>query len=256
MREIQSLGRGLQILDILVNAGQPKSVTDLAAILGVDKSSASRLVRTMVNYGYVQPAPDSRGYTIGKRLFTIGWQLTNRYALREAATPYLHYLAEQTNECAHIGVYSSGHAVITDDVQSEESTLRVVGRSGRLIGLHNTAVGKALIAFGDFPLPDELPRQTPNTITDVDTLQAQLRRVRHNGYALDDEENECGVRCIASPVFDELGITIATIGISGPTIRVKNENIHEMALIVRSVACRLSYDLGYQGRYPMEPKVS
>lgn len=251
MREIQSLARGLQILDVLINARRPYSVTELAAILDVDKSSASRLIRTMENYGYVKQDRNSRAYTIGKRLFTIGLQLTNRYAIRESAKPYLNHLAAKTGECAHIGVYSSGHALVTDDVQPETSLLRVIGNSGRLIGLHNTAVGKSLIAFGDFPMPDELPRLTPNTITDIDVLLAQLDDVRKLGYAVDDEENEPGVRCIASPVFDDMGVTVATIGISGPTVRVTNDNLESLAQIVKEVAYNFSCELGFDGYSPL-----
>ncbi|MEO1439778.1 MAG: IclR family transcriptional regulator [Chloroflexota bacterium] len=246
MREIQSLARGLTILDILINTQRPHTVTELAGILDVDKSSASRLLRTMENYGYVQQARDSRGYTTGKRLHTIGWQLTNRYALRECAKPYLDYLAEQTDECAHIGVYSSGKALVTDDVQPETSLLRVAGNSGRLIYLHNTAIGKALLASGDFPLPDDLPQLTPKTPTNHTTLKADLETVRKHGYAIDDEENEPGVRCIAAPVYDAVGVTVAAIGISGPTVRVTYDNLESLALQVRDVAHRLSSELGYE----------
>ncbi|MEM6281847.1 MAG: IclR family transcriptional regulator [Chloroflexota bacterium] len=252
MREIQSLARGLTILDILINTQRPHTVTELAGILEVDKSSASRLLRTMENYGYVQQAPDSRAYTTGKRLHTIGWQLTNRYALRETARPYLDQLVAQTGECAHIGVYSSGRALVTDDVQPETPLLRVAGNSGRLIYLHNTAIGKGLLASGDFPLPDEFPQITPETPTDRATLEADLVTVRQQGYAIDDEENEPGVRCIASPVYDAVGVTVAAIGISGPTVRVTYENVESLALQVREVAHRLSCELGYEGDYPRQ----
>lgn len=250
MREIQSLARGLQIIDILVNSSSPCSITELAVMLEIDKSSVSRLVQTMKNYGYIQQAKDSRAYTIGKRIFAIGWQLTNRYALRETAKPYLDYLAEQTDECAHIGIYSSGKALVTDDVQSETSSLRVVGQSGRLIHLHNTAIGKCLIAFGDFPLPKELPMITTKTMTGLRDLEEELAKIRQEGYAVDDEENEYGVRCVAAPVFDEMGIVIATIGISGPTVRVTYDKLEGLIQVVKDVAIRLSSEFGFQSDYP------
>lgn len=249
MREIQSLGRGLQILDILTNARRPYSVTELAEILEVDKSSASRLVRTLENYGYVKQEKNSRAYTIGKRLFAISLQLSNRYSIRESAKPYLNYLAEKTGECAHIGVYSSGHALVTDDVQPETSLLRVIGNSGRLIGLHNTAVGKSLIAFGDFPIPENLPQNTSNTISTFDDLNKELDKTRQLGYSVDDEENEPGVRCIAAPVFDDMSVVVATIGISGPTVRVTYENLQSLANIVKEVAHQFSCELGFDGDF-------
>lgn len=250
MREIQSLARGLQILDILTNSQTPVGVTELAQILDVDKSTASRLVNTLQMYGYVQQDHNSRAYIPGKRLHSIGLQLTNRFSLREQAKPYLYELVQETGECAHIAVYESGKALVTDDIQPEHSLLRVVSSQGRLIHLHNTAVGKGLIAFGDFPLPTHLPRYTARTITTQEMLKHALLEVREKGYAVDDEENEPGVRCIASPVFDAVGTTVATIGISGPTVRVVTDDVESIGKTVRNAGCRLSRSLGYQGEYP------
>ncbi|MCA9914599.1 MAG: IclR family transcriptional regulator [Anaerolineae bacterium] len=240
MREIQSLARGLQIVDLLLNASAPVAVTEIAQHLEVDKSTASRLVGTLQNFGYVQQDTQSRGYVVGKRLHSIGWQITNRYALRELAKPHLNFLAEVTGECAHIGVYSSGKAVVTDDVQPDNSLLRVVGNSGRAIYLHNTAVGKALIAFGDFPLPTNLVQVTDKTITTHEGIVQELATVRQQGFAVDNEENECGVCCIASPVFDSLGVSVASIGISGPTVRVYGHRIAELGQMVKQTAWELS----------------
>ncbi len=245
MREIQSLARGLRIIDLLVNVNRPVTVTEVASMLEVDKSTASRLIHTLQSYGYIQQDRNSRAYVVGKRLHTIGWQITNRYALRETARPLLEQLAELTGECAHIGVYSSGKALVTDDVQSDTSLLRVVGNTGRLIHLHNTAVGKGLLAHGDFPLPDELPAVTDCTITNPTTLQRELTRVRDQGFALDDEENEIGVRCIAAPVFDAMGATVAAIGISGPKVRVGDDKVNKLGQMVYEAAQRLSCELGY-----------
>jgi DNA-binding IclR family transcriptional regulator len=246
MREIQSLARGLEILDVMVNSGEPQSVTELAKMLSIDKSSVSRLLGTMEKYGYVQQAKDSRAYIVGKRLFGVGWQLVNQYSLRELARPYLDYLVSRTGECSHIGVYSSGQVLVVDDVQSEVSSLRVVGGSGRLLSLHNTALGKSLVAGGDFPLPQSLDRFTSKTITEFSDFKLELRRVFEQGYALDDEENEYGVRCIAAPVFGVAGVVVASIGISGPTLRISYDKILELSKLVCDAAYRLSCELGYE----------
>lgn len=244
MREIQSLARGLQILDIIVNSGQGKSVTELAEMLDIDKSTVSRLIGTMESFGYLQQEQNSRRYIIGKRFHSFAWQLVNRYALREKAKPYIERLAYATGECAHIGVYSSGKVQVTEDVQPETSMLRVAGLPGRLIHLHNTALGKGLIAFGDYPLPDELPQVTPRTITDLEDLKDHLSEIRTVGYALDDEENEQGVRCLAAPVYNDVGLVVAMLGISGPTIRITYENLGHFAELVKQAAEQLSCELG------------
>lgn len=246
MRAIQSLARGLQIIDLIASADEPVNVKDVADELDVDKSTASRLIGTLESYGYVQRARDSRAYTMGKRLHSISWQLTNRFALRDIARPYLVQLAAQTGECAHIGVYSEGKALVTDDIQPEISQLRVVSQTGRLLHLHNTALGKGLLAFGDLPMPDALPRITPVTITNREQLIRELDITRQRGYALDDEENEYGVRCMAAPIYNAVGLAIATIGISGPTVRVHDQTIDMLAKAVMDTAEALSCELGYQ----------
>ncbi|MGB1288846.1 MAG: IclR family transcriptional regulator, partial [Aggregatilineales bacterium] len=223
-----------------VNEGRPYSVTELSEVLDVDKSSVSRLLRTMENYGYIQKMPDAREYGIGKRMYAIGWQLAQPESLRESAKPVLETLAAKTGECAHIGMYSSGKVLVTEDVQPEISLLRVVGGAGRVIHMHNTALGKCLLAYGDFPMPTDLPFFTEKTMTDMTALREHLTTVCEQGYALDDEENESGVRCLAAPIFDERGLAIAAIGISGPTVRMLPERLERLAYLVQRAARQLS----------------
>jgi DNA-binding IclR family transcriptional regulator len=231
-------------LDLIANADHAPGITEMATVLDLDKSSVSRLVKTLVKYDYLQPDTNSRGYVLGRRIRQISWHLLNRMPVREKAKPYLYCLMEQTGECAHTAVYSEGKALMIDDVQAEAS-LRVVGGIGRMIPLHCTAVGKALLAFSDLPIPAHLEAETSRTITNHDELNCHLEQVRAQGYALDDEEHQEGVRCLAAPVYDYMGTMIATIGISGPTVRVTDERIPELAQMVMAAARQLSDDLRY-----------
>jgi DNA-binding IclR family transcriptional regulator len=242
MTEMQTLARGLKILDLIANADRALGVTEMANTLDLDKSSVSRLVKTLVNYHYVQPDTASRGYVLGKRVRQMSWHYLNRMPVREKAKPYLYRLVEQTGECAHTSVYSEGEALMIDDVEAEAS-LRVVGGIGRKIPLHSTAVGKALLAFSDLPLPVHLVSETSRTITDPTELLEHLEYIRARGYALDDEEHHEGVRCIAAPVYDYMGSAIATIGISGPTVRVTDDRLPGLAQRVMEAAQDLSDDL-------------
>jgi IclR family KDG regulon transcriptional repressor len=242
MTEMQTLARGLKILDLIANTDRALGITEIANLLDLDKSSVSRLVKTLVNYGYVQPDTTSRGYVLGRRVRQIGWHYLNRIPVREKAKPYLFRLVEETGECAHTSVYSEGKALMIDDVEAEAS-LRVVGGIGRKIPLHCTAVGKALLAFSDLPIPAHLESETARTMTDHDELLIHLEHIRAQGYALDDEEHQEGVRCIAAPVYDYMGTAIATIGISGPTVRVTDERIPWLARRVMEAARELSDDL-------------
>jgi DNA-binding IclR family transcriptional regulator len=245
MAEIQSLTRGLKILDYIIDAKRSVSITELADALAMDKSTVSRLVSTLVSGDYVQPESGSRRYVPGRRLYNASWQILNRLPVREKARPYLTRLVKDTGECAHTAIYSEGKALVIDDVEGE-ATLRVAGQTGRRIPLHCTAVGKGLLAFANVPLQDALIARTPHTITDLSRLQSHLDEIRARGYALDDEEYEAGVRCIAAPVGDTNGMAIATIGISGPTVRVTRDRVEPLSRIVMQAAAELSVELGYR----------
>lgn len=242
MSEIQSLARGLKILDQFVEAGGSLSITELSHQLDLDKSTVSRLVRTLVHYEYAQPDPGTRRYMLGKKVTRMSWQLLNRMPIRDQAKPFLFQLMNATGECAHTAVYSDKQALVIDDVEASAS-LRVVGGIGRLIPLHCTAVGKCLLAFSNVPLPSELPRRTNSTLTTFDGLNANLDVIRQVGYALDDEENDYGVRCIAAPVYDHTAQAIACIGISGPTVRMTDDRLDMLAAKVIAAARDLSAQL-------------
>lgn len=247
MTEMQTLARGLQILDLIASSDRAMSITEISKLLNLDKSSVSRSVKTLVNYDYVQPDLHSRGYVLGRRIRQISWHYLNRIPVREKAKPYLYRLVAQTGECAHTAVYSEGRALMIDDVEAEAS-LRVVGGIGRLIPLHCTAVGKALLAFSDLPLPPFLEAETARTITDHNALTIHLEQIRMRGVALDDEEHQEGVRCLAAPVYDYMGTVIAAIGISGPTVRVTDDRLPELFQRVKEAAQELSADLCHAAR--------
>lgn len=246
MSEIQSLARGLKILDYILNANRGVGVTELAEALDLDKSTVSRLVSTLAQQQFLQHEPGSRRYVIGMRLYRASWQILHRWPLREIARPYLVQLVAETGECSHAAIYLAGKALVIDDVEGE-ATLRVAGQTGRRLPLHCTAVGKGLLAFAKVPIIGELSYRTPKTITDPEQLIPHLEDIRRQGYAVDDEEYDEGVRCIAAPVCDYTGMTIATIGVSGPSVRVTRERVGAMAQYVVQAARRLSAELGYRG---------
>ncbi len=247
MSEVQSLARGLRILDMLVEADDSLSITELSIQLGLDKSTVSRLMQTLVKCNYAQPDPGTRRYIVGKKITQVSWQLLNRVPIRDQARPILYDLMNATGECAHTAVYSQKQALVIDDVEAP-SSLRVVGGVGRLIPLHCTAVGKCLLAFSDIPLPTEMPARTQHTITTFDHLSKHLKAIRELGYALDDEENDYGVRCIAAPVYDHRQQAIACIGISGPTVRMTDDRLDELAQQVMTAAYQLSAQLQTSAR--------
>ncbi len=244
MAEIQSLARGLKILNLLEQARSGMGTTEVAREMRIDKSSASRLLHTLANYGFVAQDEGTARYQLGPRLLSLGQRLLDRISLRDHARPTLRKLVDETGECAHLAILAQRQALYIDQAESS-AALRVESEIGTLSPLHCTALGKAMLAFGDGALPEVLLPFTQRTITDQAVLQAQLLQIRQRGYAIDDEEYNYGVRCVAAPVHDHRGLLLGAIGISGPGGRVTLERIDEFGVIVRQVAADLSAKLGY-----------
>lgn len=246
------LERGLQVLDLLiemesdpVRRSDNLSVQQVATELGVHKSTASRLMQTLVASGYAMPNPDGkRGFRLGPALQTHTPASEAQQILAEHAHPFLERLVELTGECAHAAVASGSSVLVIDDVETGHQ-LRVVAGKGRRVPVHCTSAGKVLSAFGLVPAPDELSPRTPNTITAAEDFKSHLAEVRAARFAIDDEENYLGVRCISAPVFDgQGGRAIGCIGVDGPTIRMSDVEIEQMARTVVSIASQLSDAIG------------
>ena len=244
MSEVQTLARGLRILEILAAAQDSVGVTELSKKIGVDKGSVSRLVQTLVKYRFAERDQKTRRYRLGSKISQMNQQMERHTHLNQLAKPFLHELVDKTGENAHLAVYAQKKALVIADVESPAS-LRVVSGVGRRIPLYCTAVGKSLLAFCNVPLPEYLPQLTPRTITDYDEFTLHLEQIAHAGIAVDDEEHIIGVRCLAAPVYDYSGKAIAAIGISGPAVRVTPQHLPKLIKIVTNIATALSKSLGY-----------
>ena len=244
MPEIQSLARGLIILEKLANAPDGLGITEMADEFGIDKGSISRLLQTLAHYGYAEKNPSTRRYLIGPQIVRLSRAALARMPLRDTAKPYLDQLVKLTGECAHLAILAQGQALYIDQAESPMA-LRVNSGVGTIAPLYCTALGKVLLAFANGPFPAELPGFTMRTITDPNLLRMHIEQVRTLGYAIDDEEYSYGVRCIAVPVYDFRDKCIAAIGISGPSNRVPLEDIPRMAQdvieTVKPLSARLSF---------------
>jgi len=244
MGEIQSLARGLKVLDLLGQSREGVSITELAAALGVDKGSASRLVSTLARYGYAGKDGSTRRYRLGPQVVSLSRSLLLGMPLRETAKPFLHELTGRTGECSHLAVLMQGKALYVDQVESP-ATLRVNVEVGQTAPLHCTALGKVLLACGDPELPMPLEAFTPRTLTDPDRLAKHLAQVRRQGYAVDDEEYDRGVRCLAAPVYGLGAAVVGAIGISGPATRMTHARLAGLAAVVVGIGRALSERLQF-----------
>jgi IclR family acetate operon transcriptional repressor len=248
MGTIQSLERGLRILDALVEAdadpmrrGRGVPLAVIAAELDVHKTTALRLVQTLVASGYAAAA-DGHGYVLGPAMRREAVLALGTQHLRRAARPFLEQLVDLTGECAHAAVADGDRVLVIDDVETAHP-LRVVATSGRHVALHCTSAGKCLLAYGLADLPASLPGRTPRTITTPDALLAHLEQVRAQGYAFDDEENDTHTRCISAPVLGPGGTPVGCIGIDAPSVRLTPDRVPAAAAHVVEVARRLSLSL-------------
>jgi DNA-binding IclR family transcriptional regulator len=253
---VQTIERVSQILDILGQNPQGISVRDLSLKVNLPKGTTHRLLSSLQFFGYVRQDSKTRDYSLGFKLVELGNLLLGQIDLRKEAEPFLKELADRTRETVHIVVLDRIEIVYIDKVEGDHnpSGLRMASRIGLRNPAHSSAVGKVLISH----LPDEelnqlfrgkgLPKRTDNTITDSAQLKEHLKMVRSQGYAVDDEENEKGVRCVGAPIYNEAGNAVAAISISGPAFRVTKKLVQDsLKKEVMETASKISQRLGYRG---------
>ena len=199
---VQAIERGCRILDHLSRGKQSYSIQDLSLDLHLPKPTIHRILSTLRHFGFVVQDEISKQYRLGFRLVELGQTVLDQIDLRKAAEPFLNELASLVQETVHLVILDQVEIVYLDKVEkvSDPKSLRMVSRIGRRNPAHACAVGKVLLAF----LPDSerdeiitqkgLPRKTRNTIVHSGKLKEHLADVRAQGYAVDDEENEEGIR--------------------------------------------------------------
>jgi IclR family transcriptional regulator, acetate operon repressor len=244
---VQSLERAFTLLELMAEDGGEVPLSRLAVGSGLPLSTIHRLVRTLVARGYVRQLP-SRRYVLGPRLIHLG-ESSSR-ALSHWAVPHLSDLVDGTGETANMAMLDGDRVVYVAQVPSRHS-MRMFTEVGRRVYLHSTGVGKALLA----QLPRQtareiveragMPRRTPRTITDPDEFMAELDRISQQGYAIDDGEQEAGVRCVAVPVLGGPGQT--ALSVSGPEGRVTMESVPQFAELLQASAAELAAELHENG---------
>lgn len=248
---IQAIERAVAILNSF-SADEPElRVVQLAERLELHKSTVHRFLANLEAAGLVERNLRNGHYRLGMRIFELGGLVMQRMDLWEEALPFLEGLVRDTGETGHLAVLDGGEAIYIERVETRRA-LRVPSAIGRGYPAHATNLGKVLLAYSD---PHEVTRIvsehglvgfTPNTITDLDDLHAELAVIRDRGYAIDNEEYDEGLRCIGAPVRDHNGAVIAAVGIGGPVTRVTPSRIDELSQLVMTAARGLSHRLGAQ----------
>jgi DNA-binding IclR family transcriptional regulator len=242
-REIGSVARALVVLQELRDAEHGLGVNELARRIGVNASTASRLLATLEQGALVQRDPAGGPYRLGLGLVTLADRVLSRLDLQALARPILVELMERTGETATLSLPGEREAITVDSVPSRSSVVSMA-RLGRPSVSHATAVGKVMLAFGGRPLPRErdLTALTPRTIVDRAELASEVVAVRQRGYGTVFGEREVDVNAIAAPVFGRGSALAAILGVQAPAIRLPDPTVALADL--REAAASLSRALG------------
>jgi len=247
----QVLDRVVQILECFGPERTDLRLVEIAAATGLHKSTLYRLLEAMRAHRLIGFNAQSGCYHPGLKLFEIGSLAAGRFALERHAHPTLEHLATVSGETAHLCVLDGSDVVYIAKVECTR-TLRIPSAVGQRNPAYCTGVGKAILAFlaaeqiESYIAGTPLKPFTRKTLTTASELRANLRQVAVQGYAVDDQEREDGVRCVAAPVLDHAGDVVAAISIAGPSIRVTRERIAELASHVVRAADEISAELGYR----------
>ena len=247
---VKSVSRALDIITILSLKKGGLGVTEIANQIDINKSSVYRILSTLVQYGYVEQDEETGRYKLGYKFLEISSRLLDSIDLRGEARPVLQELETETNEAIHLVVYDQAEVVYIEKLEGNE-TLRMHSKVGKRAPMHCTSVGKAILA--NLPLETVLaiieqkgmPVHTVHTFTDKDDLLHELQMVREKGYALDLEENENGITCIAAPIFNHTGKVMAAVSISGPTLRMTDDRLDQLKSRMIQTGLKISNRLGY-----------
>ena len=223
---VQTIERVSLILDMVGQNPQGMSIRDLSAGLKLPKGTVHRLLSSLSYFGYIRQDPETKCYFLGLKLMVLNAQLADQLDLRKVAEPILRDLAEKTKQTAHMVILDRNEVVYIEKIETQQPAggLKMASRVGSRNPVHSSAVGKVLLSYS----PDEvveiflqekgLPRRTANTFTDPALFRGHMKVVKSQGYAIDDEENEQGIRCLGAPIFDGRGRAVAAISVFGPRL--------------------------------------
>jgi DNA-binding IclR family transcriptional regulator len=243
--------RALAMLEAVALESEGLTNAEISRKLNIPKSSASYILRTMETRGYVARDAESGKYRVGLKILSLSRGALDGRDVRSVALPIMRHLTQQTGLTCHLAVLDGPEAVYIEKVEPE-GFIRMDTWVGRRMRVHATSVGKAIVAH----IPEErleqivrkggMEKRTSKTITSLPRLLKELEKVRAQGYAVDDEENNLGARCVGAPVFNERGAIEASLGLSGTTQQVSPHTMPRILEALKHAARRISVGMGYR----------
>lgn len=248
---IQALDRALKILDLFDEHTTELKITEISARMELHKSTIHSLLKTLQLHGYINQDMETGKYKLGLKLLEKGQLMLQGLDIRTVARKHLTALSEQTGQTTHLVILDGKEGVYLDKVEGEKAAIRY-SRIGRRISLHSSAVGKVLTAFRTKDEIDMLLRNyhfskiTEATITDREAFLHELNQVNEQGYSIDNQENEPGVRCAATPIFEHNGSVVAAISISTLISTVDDLLFKQYIALLKKEAETISQTLGFR----------
>lgn len=233
--------RALTILECLDSSRRGLNIAEMSRRLNIPRSSAHVIVLTLERLGYVEREPGGLHYSLGLKAYILGRGMTKTLQLAESAQPHMERLSARLRLATHLAVADKEQGVFIQKV-AVPGTIQLDTYVGRRMDLHCTGVGKVILAFGPSDIRDHAlakqayMRHTENTITNPRLLMKELKRVLKTRYAVDDEEEELGVRCIAVPVFDPARKFLAALSVTGPLRQMPVNSLEQIAETLHETA--------------------
>jgi IclR family transcriptional regulator, KDG regulon repressor len=250
----KSLQKALRILMHLGQYGPEIGVTDLASTMSLNKTTVYRLLQAMQKFELVEQNPDNERYRLGLKLHELGLKALESRTLQHEAHRFLIEMSRRSHETVSLAVPTPGAIICLDRVNSPHTVITTRTEVGARFPAHCTAVGKAVLAYqsheeiGAILHNNGLQRFTPATLSRVADLHENLRQIREQGYAIDNQELERGLSGVAAPVRNSNGRVIAGIGIAGPTQRFRGQELRDKTALVKEMAQKLSSSLGHHAK--------
>ncbi|MFU8771037.1 MAG: IclR family transcriptional regulator [Anaerolineales bacterium] len=249
---LETLSRGLTILSLFTRETPTLNLTEIVSLTGINKTTTFRIVSTLETGGYLLRDPETKRYKPGIKVLQLGFAAISSLELRQVARPYLERLSQQVGETVSLSILDGMEIIYIDRVRNRQIVGVLLGLGSRLPA-HCTSMGKALLAqlsTGELNCRlanVDLKPCTPKSVPCRKELEAELSRVREQGFALNDEELEIGLRAVAAPVFDSSQQAVAAINVTGSASAISIEKLSgEISEAVRATALQVSQALGYR----------
>ena len=248
---IQSVTNALNLLEEFKGNRNELGVTELSKRLNLHKNNVFRLLATLEAKGYIEQNKATENYRLGVKSLELGQTFIKQLGVVRQAKPFLRAIVEKCNEMAYVGIVRQ-NSVVYLNVEEANQTVRVLNRVGWRLPIHCTAIGKVQVAFlsedelAKLGILDNMKRFTPNTIVDRGAFLKHLKEVAKQGYAIDNEEYDLGVRCVGVPLLDYTGHVVGGISVSGPSCRMTDEVLkREIIPAVKEAGAKASKNLGF-----------